>query len=391
MIEFFRCRKCLFPNTKPDLHFDEKGICTACNYTDYYENEINWKTKKQEFINLCDELKKNNVDSYYDCVIPVSGGKDSSYQTYLAKNIGNLNPLLLSFEPSRPTNIGIKNLNNLREKFNCDLIQLKKNPIVYKKLAKIGFEIVGDHEWPNHVGIYVWPIKMAAEMNIKLIMYGEPQGLIGQGRSKTLKEIVKIDRDWFEQYVGMIGMRPKDIMEFDQSLKIENMYPYIFPEEDILKEKQINPVFTGNYFKWDWNNVVSEMEKFGWERSPERTEGDYENIEDTDCGFMSMHQYFKFIKYAYGRATDHASYQIRHNKLTKKQAKEFIITYDHERPKRYFKEFLEFLDINEEKFFEIRDKFTNQQLFKTDNNFDMMKTVDNDLILKDIWVDSFEE
>lgn len=391
MINFFRCKKCLFPNTKPDLHFDENGICTACNYTDYYENDINWEIKKKEFLNLCDELKKNKTQGFYDCLIPVSGGKDSSYQTYLAKEVGNLNPLLVSFEPSYPTNIGKKNLNNLREKFNCDLIQLKKNPIVYKKLSKIGFEIVGDHEWPNHVGIYVWPIKMAIEMNIKLIMYGEPQGLIGQGRSKTLKEIKKIDRDWFEQYVGMLGMRPMDMMEFDTSLKTENMYPYFFPDENTLREKQINPVFTGNYFKWDWHNVVSEMEKFGWQRAPERTEGDYENIEDTDCGFMSIHQYFKFIKYAYGRATDHASYQIRRNRLTKKQAKEFIITYDHERPKRYFKEFLKFLDINEEKFYEIRDKFTNQQIFKTDNNFNLMKTTDNDLILKDIWIKSFDE
>lgn len=391
MINFFRCKKCFFPSTKPDLHFNEEGICEACSYTDYYENEINWNKKKIEFIQLCNEIKSNNKSNYYDCVIAVSGGKDSTYQTYLAKEIGNLNPLLLSFEPSCQTDTGLKNLDNLRKNFDCDLLQLRKNENVYRKLAKIGFEVVGDHEWPNHVGIYTWPIKMALRMDINLILYGEPQGLIGQGRSKKLKEIETIDREWFEQYVGLVGLRPKDMLEFDKSLNIKNMYPYIFPEDGSFKEKKITPIFTGNYFKWDWNNVIIEMEKVGWQRAPERSEGDYENIEDLDCGFQPIHQYFKFIKYGYARATDHASYQIRHGNMTKKQAKELIITYDHERPKKFFKEFLEFLSISEDKFFEIRDKFTNYQLFKTNNNSKLEKTKDNELILQDRWYKSFDE
>jgi len=383
----------LFPNTKPDLHFDQKGICGACNYTSYYENEINWKQKEEEFAILCQDIKSNSNNqaksNYYDCVIAVSGGKDSSYQVYLAKKFG-LNPLLFSFEPSYQTEVGIKNLSNLRNTFECDLIQLKKNLTVYKKLAKIGFEVVGDHEWPNHVGIYTWPIKMAIRMNINLILYGEPQGLIGQGRTKKLKDIESIDREWFEQYVGLVGLRPKDMMEFDKSLDEKNMHPYIFPEDIKFKEKNITPIFTGNYFKWDWHEVIKKMENYGWLRSPDRTEGDYENIEDTDCGFQTIHQYFKFIKYGYARATDHASYEIRHGRLNKKQAKELIITYDHEMPKKYFKEFLLFLEISEEKFFEIRDKFTNRELFKTENNLELKKSDDNKLILEDIWYESFD-
>jgi N-acetyl sugar amidotransferase len=390
MINFFRCKKCLFPNTKPDIHFNENGICGACSYTDYYENEIDWGGKEKEFIQLCEEIKSKNKNNHYDCVIAVSGGKDSTYQTYLATNIGKLNPLLVSFEPSHPTEIGIKNLTNLRENFNCDLIQLKKNANIYKKLARIGFEVIGDHEWPNHVGIYTWPIKMALQMNVNLILYGEPQGLIGQGRDEKLKEIEKVSREWFNEYV-VLGMRPKDLIEFDKSLDLKNMYPYYLDEESLSKEKKINSIFTGNYFKWDWHHVVNKIEKFGWERSKDRTEGDYENIEDIDCGFQPIHQYFKFVKYGYARATDHASYQIRHNRLTKKQAKELIITYDHERPKKYFKPFLEFLEITEDKFFEIRDKFSNRELFKTGNNLELYKTKDNDLVLQDIWYKSFDD
>ena len=389
MINFYRCKKCLFPSTKPDLHFDDKGVCGACNYTTYYEN-IDWKKKEQEFLKLCDDIKSLNKNNYYDCVIAVSGGKDSTYQTYLAKDIGKLNPLLLSFEPSRPTKIGVKNLQNLSNSFSCDLIQLKKNQNVYKKLAKIGFETVGDHEWPNHVGIYTWPIKMAIKLNINLILYGEPQGLIGQGRPKKLKEIEKINREWFEEYVGMVGLRPSDMLEFSDDLKKDVMFPYFFPEDEEIKKSKIIPVFTGNYFKWDAQEVIGKMENYGWQRSTERVEGDYENFEDLDCGFMPIHQYFKFIKYGYARATDHASYEIRHNRLTKKQAKEFIIEYDQEFPKKYFKEFLDFLNIDEKFFFEIRDKFTNRELFETDNNYAIKKDKNNQLILNNTWYKSFE-
>ena len=391
MINFYRCKNCLFPSTKPDLHFNDKGVCGACSYTDYYENEINWNQREDEFIKICEDIKSTNKNNEYDCVIAVSGGKDSTYQTYLAKEVGKLNPLLVSFEPSHPTDIGIKNLDNLRKTFNCDLIHLKKNENVYRKLAKIGFEVVGDHEWPNHVGIYTWPIKMTMKMDIKLILYGEPLGLIGMGRAKKLREIKPIDRSWVEQYAGLIGLRPKDMLEFDKSLNTKDMFPYIFPEDDKIQEKEIIPIFTGNYFKWDWHHIVSKIEKFGWERSKERSEGDYENIEDLDCGFQPIHQYFKFIKYGYARATDHASYEIRHNRLTKKQAKELIITYDSELPKRYFKNFLQFLDIDEEKFFKIRDKFTNNELFKTGNDSKLKKTKENELILEDIWYESFSQ
>ena len=391
MINFFRCKNCLFPSTKPDLHFDEKGICGACNYTDYYENQIDWKAKEKEFLTLCSEIKSKNINSnYYDCIIAVSGGKDSTYQTYLATKIGGLNPLLVSFEPSWPTEIGKENLDNLKNNFDSDLIQLKKNLDVYKKLAKIGFEIVGDHEWPNHVGIYTWPLKMAAKLDIKLILYGEPQGLIGQGRTQKLREIQRIDRNWFEEYVGMIGLRTSDMMEFDKSLNPKNMFPYIFPEDDEIKNSKIIPIFTGNYFKWDAQKVIDTIEKHGWKRSNERIEGDYSNFEDLDCGFMPIHQYFKFIKYGYARATDHASYEIRHNRLTKKQAKEYIIEYDSEFPKKFFKEFLNYLDISEEKFFEIRDKFTNHELFETDNNLKLKKQYNNQLILNQEWYRSFD-
>ena len=389
MTIFFRCTKCYFPNTKPSLYFNEKNVCNACKYQVHYDNEINWDKKLQNFHELCKEIK-NNKTSDYDCIIPVSGGKDSTYQTHLITKIGELKPLLVSFEPSRPTEVGKYNLNNLTKSFNCDLIQLKKSQETYKKLSRIGLDVVGDHEWPNHVGIFCWPVQIAFIHNIKTIFYGESTGIIGLGRWEELVNERIIDRKWVEEHSGMNGLRLNDILEFDKTIKKKDLTSYVYPDENLMKEKKIIPLFTGNYFKWDHQKIINFIEKeYSWKRDVKPTDGDYANFEDIDCGFMAMHQYFKFIKYGYGRATDHASYEIRHGRMTKEQAKELIINHEGKIPRTHFREFLDYLEIDEEYFIKIRNKFTNPILFKKGNDQELLMDKNNELILEDDWLKSF--
>ena len=390
MNNFFRCKKCLFPSTKPSLHFDKDQVCMACKFTDFVNAEIDWKKKEKDFLNLCKEIKKNK-QSDYDCIIPVSGGKDSTYQTYVVKEIGGLNPLLVNFEPSCPTEIGIKNLNNLKESFNCDLIQLKKSEFVYSNLSRTAFEIVGDHEWPNHVGIYVWPIRMALKLKIPYVFYGESSGYIGQGRWDKLEDQKFVDRNWVEEHSGMIGLRLNDILDFNKSLKKENVYPYIYPSEEELLKNKLYPYLTGFYFKWDIGHILPLIQKFGWKTSEKKIEGDYGNWEDLDCDFMPIHHYFKYVKYGYARATDHACSEIRRGRLSRKEGKELILNNEGKLPQNHFKKFLKFLNISEEKFYEIRNKFTNPILFKRGNNNSVLEDKDHNLIPEDILIKSFDE
>ena len=332
----------------------------ACKYTDYYKN-IDWDKRKQEFFELVDKFKSKNDNSNYDCTIAVSGGKDSTYQTHLIKEAG-LKPLLLNFEPSYPTKVGKKNLQNLVDTFGFDLIEIKKSP-VYKKLAKIGFDIIGDHEWPNHVGIFVWPIRMANQFNIPITFYGEPRGIIGQGRWDTFEEtgVEEMKRSDIEQYIGMNGFRLSDIIQHDKSITSKDVIPYTYPED--LKV-DIKGYDLGHYFEWEFKKNLEIIKNYGWQELDTNVEGTFVNFEDLDCGFMPIHQYFKFIKYGYGRATDHACYEIRQGRMTKKQAKELIIDYDGKVPVRHFKRFLEFLDIDEEYFFSTVDRFANPLFLK---------------------------
>ena len=386
---FYRCIKCYFPNTKPSLYFDEEQVCNACNYQEYYDSKINWDKRLEKFQLLCKKIKFNKT-SDYDCIIPVSGGKDSTYQTHLVTKIGNLNPLLVSFEPSYPTALGEYNLKNLTKKFKCDLIQLKKSQEVYKKISRVGFDIVGDHEWPNHVGIFAWPIQVASIYNIHAVFYGESTGLIGLGRKEDLENEKYIDRKWVEEHSGMNGLRLNDILSFEKTLKKENLTSYIYPDENILKEKKIESFFIGSYFKWDHQKIVNFIQKeYSWKKGDKPTEGDYDSFEDLDCGFMPIHQYFKFVKYGYSRATDHVSYEIRHGRMTKEKGKELIINSEGKIPRTYFKEFLDFLNIDEKYFLKIRNKFTNPILFKKNNNQEFLTDKNDDLIVEDNWLNSF--
>ncbi len=383
----YRCKRCLFPNTKPDLHFDDEGVCLACKYTGYYD-EIDWDEREKELLTIVEPYR--SVDQHnYDCIIAVSGGKDSTYQTYLVTKKLKLKPLLISFEPSYPTELGKKNLQNSVDSFGCDLIHLRKSP-TYRKLARIGFDVVGDHEWPNHVGIYCWPIQMSLKLKIPLTFYGETSGLIGLGRWQRLVEEKEVTRDVVEQYIGMNGYRLTDMMEHDSSITFQDVLPYIYPSKEELDKFKTTAYNLGYFFFWDLQKNIRLIKNYGWRPQETNVEGTFTNWEDLDCGFMPIHQYFKFIKYGYARATDHAAYEIRHGRMTKSQAKELICEYDWRLPRQYFQEFLDFLEINEDYFFKTVDRFANPILFKKDQKDDFIRMWDDNLVLEKIWYDSFD-
>tara|TARA_B100001248_G_scaffold87105_2_gene63911 strand:+ start:1974 stop:3113 length:1140 start_codon:yes stop_codon:yes gene_type:complete len=379
----------LFPNTKPDLELEKGKQCGACNYTDYYQ-KIDWTKRERDLMERIEKVKNNKKNSNsYDCAIAVSGGKDSTYQTYLVKEKLGLTALLLNFEPSYPTETGKKNLNLLTDKFGYDLLILRKNSN-YRKLARIGFDIVGDHEWPNHVGIYCWPLTIANQMRIPFTFYGEPRGIIGTGQESSFYEtgVEFVTKSTVQQYIGMNGFRLTDMIKYDETLKLKDLQPYIFPDN---LEQNVVGIDLGHFFSWNFYENIKLIKELGWIEGPDQ-EDTFVRIEDLDCGFMPYHQYFKFIKYGYGRATDHASYQVRINKITKKQAKDLILNYEGKKPTRYFEEFLNFLNITEDYFYKKVDQFANKKLFKFDekkNKF--LRDKENNLIPNKIWFDSFND
>ena len=222
------CIRCVMPDTKPDLMFDSNGVCSACSGQEY-KTAVDWNERYGEFQMLVewakDEARRRG--NAYDCIVPVSGGKDSHIQTYMAL-ANDLKPLLVSFEPTVPTELGKRNLRNCNRLLEgCDLIQFRKNPHLYRKLAKMAFQMVGDHEWPNHLGVFTVPVQIAVRYNVPLLLWGENSQLeYGSPNNQSMKA-QKLDKAWLYEFGGLLGLRPQDIVEMHQTISKEEMTPYL--------------------------------------------------------------------------------------------------------------------------------------------------------------------
>ncbi len=372
------CKNCLYPDTKPQLVFNNDGICSACINSQKKEL-IDWSQKKKEFIEIIEKYRSKD-GSNYDCIIPVSGGKDSTYQAYMMKEVFGFNPLVVNFHPLDQTEIGRKNLENLK-KIGVDCIEFSPNPNVYKKLAKFGLTELGDYQWPEHIGIFTVPIQVAIKYNIPLIIWGEnPQFEYGQ--STDINKDTILDRKWNEKNGGYFldKIKPEDMPKYGFNKK--DLKPYLYPTDDEIKQVGITGIFLGSYIKWDIFKQIELVKTIGFLENDEIKEGTYDGWENLDVYFTVFHDYFKFLKYGFGRTTDHVSIEIRYGIKTREEGIELIKKHEVKIPRQYLKEFLEAAEITEEEFHQICDKFTDKELFLTDQNGNLIKDNGKNLTLK---------
>ncbi|MDP3935332.1 MAG: N-acetyl sugar amidotransferase [Candidatus Giovannonibacteria bacterium] len=376
---FKYCKKCVMPNTKPDLFFDEEGICDACRSAEIKSAAIDWEARKKEFENAIVAKYKSKNSGNYDCIIPVSGGKDSHYQVYLIKEIYKMNPLLVSFESSSRTELGRKNLDNIKKAFGCDLIVFEKNPEVYRKMSVEGFKRVGDEFWPNHIGIFTVPVRLAVQMKIPLIIWGENSQLeYGGPKASRMKNI--LDRRWLEEFGGLLGLRIEDVVGVD-GVREEDIVSYKYPSEVELKAAGITGVFLGYYFKWDARKQVELIKKYGFSvKEDGPVEGTYTSYENLDEEFQSVHDYLKFVKFGFGRATDHASIDARNGRMSRAEAVETVKKYDGKFPAHGMRAFLKFSGLGEDEFRRVIDSFTDKALFLTDGKGGVQRDAGGNLI-----------
>src|SRR2546427_1059804 len=200
------CTHCLYPETKPDLRFDEKGVCSACTS---YENRgaVDWISRRQEFVSILERFRSANGGNY-DCIVPSSGGKDSHAQVLRLLELG-ANPLVVTSTTDSLSGVGRRNIENLKRQ-GVDYIELTTNPVVRRKINKLALTQVGDISWPEHVTIFTIPVRIAVQMNIRLIVWGEnPQNEYGGPAAAT--EDNTLTRRWLEEFGGLLGLRVSDL------------------------------------------------------------------------------------------------------------------------------------------------------------------------------------
>lgn len=373
------CTKCLYPDTKPDLIFDEEGVCSACRN---FENRgaTDWDARKQEFLDIV-EAYRSKEGTNYDCVVPVSGGKDSTYQLLRLKECG-LNPLCVTATTDELSEIGKRNIENTK-KLGVDYIEVSTNPNVRRRINKLALLEVGDISWPEHVTIFTVPVRIAVQLGIRLIVWGEnPQNEYGGPAAAVNAK--HLDRRWLEEFGGLLGLRVSDLPEMGDFEK-RDLIQYTYPTDEDLMRVGVTAIFLGHYFPWDGYANALYAQAYGFETLPTMVEGSLANYENLDNHQMGVHDYFKYLKYGFGRATDIANNHIRRGRISRADGARMIARHDGKFPWTYLgkpiEETLANIDVTFDEFIAVCDRFTNKKIFRCNDRGEFIKDAKLDVQL----------
>lgn len=364
------CARCVMPSTKPDLHLDEEGVCNACRAYERRQ-EVDWDKRRAELIALLERYHQHG--SNWDCIVPVSGGKDSTYQVIRMLQMG-LNPLCVTSTTCDLAEIGRKNIENIK-RLGVDYVEFSPNPLVRARLNRIGLMEVGDISWPEHVGIFTIPVRAAVQFNVPLIVWGE-NSQNEYGGPAAASENNALTRRWLEEFGGLLGMRVSDLTE-TYGIEQRHLFPYQYPSEEELQRVGVTGLFLGHYLPWDGLSNALIAQANGFTTFDKPVEGSMVNYENLDNHQTGIHDYFKFLKFGFSRATDIACLHVRRGRITRQDAVEIVKARDGKLPWTYLgkplKDILEPLDMSIDEFIKVCDRFTNKKIFKRDASGALVK------------------
>jgi N-acetyl sugar amidotransferase len=374
----FFCKECVLPNTKPDLFFNEDGVCNACiNYKN--RKNIDFSSREKEFKKILDFYKSKNNN--WDCIVPVSGGKDSTYQVYKIKELG-YNPLCVVATTCHLTEIGRSNIENLKN-MDVDVIEFTNNRQMRKQLNKYCLEEIGDISWIEHVSIFTIPVRVAVSYKIPLIIWGECSQNEYGGPANSIDNNI-LNRKWLEEFGGLIGLRVSDITE-SANISRNKMISLQYPSDQEIAEVGVTGLFLGYYFPWCGMRNAIISQGLGFTTYSKCVEGSICNYENLDNYQTIIHDYFKFLKFGFDRSNDICSILIRRKIIDRNEGVFLVNKLGGKFPKNNFgkviEEILEFVDLNMDEFNNICDKFTNKELFKLEQCGNLIKDKNNNLSL----------
>ena len=365
------------PHTKPDLILDDDGVCNACRSYEH-RKEVDWTARHKELVEVV--ARYRHLDgSNWDCIVPVSGGKDSTYQVVRMLQLG-LNPLCVTSTTCDESALGRLNIENLQT-LGVDHVQFSPNPLVRAKLNRIGLTQVGDISWPEHVGIFTIPVRAAVQYNVPLIVWGEnSQNEYGGPASASENNV--LNRRWLEEFGGLLGMRVSDLIGME-GIEARHLIAYTYPTDEELARVGVTGLFLGHYLPWDGlsNTLISQANGFiSYDKVVEGSMVNYENLDNHQTG---IHDYFKFLKFGFGRTTDLACLHIRRGRLSRQDGLDAVRRLDGKFPWNYLgkslEDILEPLVMPVDEFIRVCDQFTNKKIFLRDSSGKLVKDAQGNL------------
>lgn len=363
------CKRCVYPEITVNLNIDEDGICSSCRVFEKFEllGSDFWKKRKKRFEQIIEEAlaKRKQGSANYDCIIPVSGGKDSYYQTHIIVSKYGLKPLLVTYHGNNYLPEGDYNRDRMRHIFDADHLVFGPSVEVLKKLNRLCFRKMGDMNWQNHCGIFTYPIQIAVKMNIPLIIWGEVAWDIS-GMYDPDDYVEFSNRVRHEH--GLRGFEWYDILDDPiEKLTEQDLLWAKYPSDEEILKAGVKGLYIGNFFKWSPNRHSQMVqEKYGWKPAERPFERTYRTVSNLDDRYENgVHDYLKFIKFGYGRASDHASKDIRTGYMTREQGIEMVKKYDSVIPSDLYY-WLDYVGMSEKEFWKVANSFRDPRVWRKD-------------------------
>ncbi len=340
------CQRCLYPQHHPlNLTIDAEGVCSGCRV--HEEKDIfDWTVRFQKLKKICDGYRSLSGKNY-DCIIPVSGARDSYFIVHTVKNVLKMNPLLVSYNKHYNTDIGIRNLAYLRIKFNCDFYQQTVAPEIVKKITRATLRKRGSMYWHCIAGQTVYPVQMAVQFKIPLIIWGAHQGVDQVGMFSHRDE-VEMTRKYRKEH-DLMGLEAQDLVDELDYINTDEMFPFMYPDDKEIEKVGVRGIYLNNYIRWDSKKQHEAMiQQYGYETMGQtRT---FDTYNDVDCfNYSDVHDYIKFLKWGYSKVNDHVAREIRLKRMTIAEGIEHIKKYSHQ-PPRNLKLFLDWIGMTEGSF-----------------------------------------
>ena len=349
------CTQCILPSTRPNIRFDEHGVCDGCRAGEI-KRRIDWAAREQAFRSVV--LNAKDLSSGYDCVIPVSGGKDSTWQVVKCLEYG-LTPLAVTWKTPARTEIGARNLANLVS-LGVDHIDYQISPKVervfmYQALLRFGSTAI-----PMHMALFSIPLTIAVKFGIPLVVWGENSAFEYGGEDESLKGF-RLDGRWLNRYGVTHGTRAEDWIS--EELTEKGLTAYFGPADEELEKAGVLAVFLGYYFPWDPENTLRVAVDHGFRANPAGAKTGYYDYADIDDDFISIHHYLKWYKFGFTRTFDNLSLEIRNGRMSREEAIAIIRDRGDETPREDIDKFCVFADITREDFFNVIEKFRNTDVW----------------------------
>ena len=350
------CIRCCVPQTQEGVVFDELGVCQACQSAEQ-KIHIDW-TERERDLRRTLEAAKASAGNNYDCIIPISGGKDSTFQLHVLTKVYGMKPLAVTFSHNWYSETGWYNLQNSLEQFNVDHVMFTPNRSLVNRIAKHSLAGIGDSCWHCHAGVGAFPLQAAVRFNIPLLVWGESIAE-SSGRATYKTPVRKFDREYFTKVSAKL--RPDQMVRDD--LTERDLYPFNVPTAEECERVGVYGIHLGDYIFWDDERQTEFVrDTYGWRET--QIEGSYKRYKSAECVMPGVHDFANYLKRGYGRATFHSSVDVRAGLLSRDEAWELIRQNDGVRPEG-LDYYLKITGMTEQEFFQTMEKHRREELKKT--------------------------